>query len=243
MTRPSDLSHVWFTYYRQTHWVRFRLTLCCNCTSSSLAVKNGSCLLTPDKRIQPGFRNQVPEETSPLSPACWSTRPATGCGTRSTSLLVHRTSSVNCQEMETCMVRACYTPWWPLQGHPSGHLRGGQCCGQQQKCWKDNIRDWTPCPCRDCTWGPPAEGTEGGSLLNHPSCSPDDLISHGIELDWSPWGKAILMRDHPSFQASLSWNLSLSYSMQINPLLPGNILLSTSLLLFRIVSIMRFSLI
>ena len=30
--------------------------------------------------------------------------------------------SFTCQETETCMVRACYTPQQPLQNHPSGHL-------------------------------------------------------------------------------------------------------------------------
>ena len=34
------------------------------------------------------------------------------------------TSSGNCQETETCMVRACHTPRQPLQNHPSGHLGG-----------------------------------------------------------------------------------------------------------------------
>ena len=34
------------------------------------------------------------------------------------------TSSGNCQETETCMVRACHTPRQPLQNHPLGHLGG-----------------------------------------------------------------------------------------------------------------------
>ena len=34
------------------------------------------------------------------------------------------TSSGNCQETETCMVRACNTPRQPLQNHPSGHHCG-----------------------------------------------------------------------------------------------------------------------
>ena len=32
------------------------------------------------------------------------------------------TSSGNCQETETCIVRACYTPRQALQNHQSGHL-------------------------------------------------------------------------------------------------------------------------
>ena len=35
-----------------------------------------------------------------------------------------RTSSGNCQETDTCLVRACHTPRRPLQNHPSGHLGG-----------------------------------------------------------------------------------------------------------------------
>ena len=34
------------------------------------------------------------------------------------------TFSGNCQETETCMVRAYHTPRQPLQNHPSGHLGG-----------------------------------------------------------------------------------------------------------------------
>ena len=34
------------------------------------------------------------------------------------------TSSGNCKETETCMVRACYMPRQPLRNHPSGNLGG-----------------------------------------------------------------------------------------------------------------------
>ena len=34
------------------------------------------------------------------------------------------TSSGNCQETDTRMVRACHKPRQPLQNHPSGHLGG-----------------------------------------------------------------------------------------------------------------------
>ena len=47
----------------------------------------------------------------------------------------------NCQEMETPLVWACYTPQQPLQNHLSGHLEGGWCCDGQRKCWMDNITD------------------------------------------------------------------------------------------------------
>ena len=34
------------------------------------------------------------------------------------------TSSGNCQETETCMVRVCHMARQPVQNHPSGHLGG-----------------------------------------------------------------------------------------------------------------------
>ena len=42
-----------------------------------------------------------------------------------------------------------------------------------------------PCPCQNCSHGPPAEKTGGGSLLNRPLYPPDDLISQGTELKWT----------------------------------------------------------
>ena len=39
------------------------------------------------------------------------------------------------------------------------------------------------CPCQNCSQGPPAEKTGGGSLLNRPSCPPDDQIGKGTELN------------------------------------------------------------
>ena len=38
-----------------------------------------------------------------------------------------------------------------------------------------------PCPCQNCSRGPPAEKTGRGSLLNRPSCPPDDPIGQGTE--------------------------------------------------------------
>ena len=40
-------------------------------------------------------------------------------------------------------------------------------------------------PYQNCSQGPPAEKTGRGSLLNHPSCSPDDPIHQGTELKWT----------------------------------------------------------
>ena len=70
----------------------------------------------------PGFRVQVHEESSPYLLGAQDQQP----GAKQDQLLCRSTgtSSGNCREMETCTVWACYTPWQPLQNHPSGHLGG-----------------------------------------------------------------------------------------------------------------------
>ena len=40
-----------------------------------------------------------------------------------------------------------------------------------------------PCPCRNCSHRPPAEKTGRESLLNRPSCLPDNPICPGTELN------------------------------------------------------------
>ena len=40
-----------------------------------------------------------------------------------------------------------------------------------------------PCPYPNCLQGPPAEKTGKGSLLNCPSCPPNDPIGQGVELN------------------------------------------------------------
>ena len=67
------------------------------------------------------FRNQTHEETSPYlllgaqDQRLGAKQDQLPCGSTGTS-------SGNCQETETCIVRACRTPRQPLQNHPSGHL-------------------------------------------------------------------------------------------------------------------------
>ena len=97
----------------------------------------------------------------------WSTRPTAECGARSISQWVHRNLLVaQCQETETCMVRACYTPRQPLQNHPSratwrvgdtvvgrgnagwttsksGHSFPCQNCPQWPQSVKGLVLDWT----------------------------------------------------------------------------------------------------
>ena len=80
-------------------------------------------LLADSVKKNPGFPNQVHEETSPYllfgaqDQRLGSDKDQLPCGSTGTS-------SGKCQEMETCMVWACHTPRQPLQNHPSGHHEG-----------------------------------------------------------------------------------------------------------------------
>ena len=53
-----------------------------------------------------------------------STRPTMGAEQDQLPCRSTETSSGNCEETETCMVRACHTLLQPLLNHPSGHLGG-----------------------------------------------------------------------------------------------------------------------
>ena len=44
------------------------------------------------------------------------------------------------------------------------------------------MKEWASLTCQNCSQGLPAEKTGRGSLLNRPSCPPDDLIGQGTEL-------------------------------------------------------------
>ena len=56
--------------------------------------------------------------------ACWSRRATIGYGADQPRCWSTGTSSGNCQETETHVVRACHTPRQPLQNHSSRRLRG-----------------------------------------------------------------------------------------------------------------------
>ena len=114
----------------------------------------------------------------------WSTRPTTVCRARSTSLWVHRNL------------------FWQLSGDRNVHGSGmSHTTTASQKLFfgapwrvgdavdgKGNA-GWTtsnsgyPCPCQICSQGPRAEKTGRGSLLNRPSCPPDDPIGQGTEVN------------------------------------------------------------
>ena len=80
-------------------------------------------LLAHSQEKDSGYRNLAHEETSPyLQLGAQDQRLGVEqdrlpCGSAGTS-------SGNCQETETCMVRACHMPQQHLQNHPSGHLGG-----------------------------------------------------------------------------------------------------------------------
>ena len=94
------------------------------------------------------------------------------------------TSSGNWQQTETCMVRARHTPRQPLQNHPSGHLgRVGDAVVGIRNAGRTTLKSGHPCPCKNSSQGPHAEKTGRGSLLNRPSCPPDDPIGQGTELN------------------------------------------------------------
>ena len=109
----------------------------------------------------------------------------TGYVARSTPLPVHRNLFWNCQETETDL-------------HGSGTLHATTASPKPffRAPWR--VEDtmvsrgnagWTasksghPCPCQNYSQGPPAEKTGRGSLLNRPSCPPDDSIGQGTELN------------------------------------------------------------
>ena len=95
--------------------------------------------------------------------------------------MVKKFTPVWIQETETGMVRACHTPQQPLQNHSSGHL-GGWVVGRGNAGWTTS-KSGHSCWCQNCLQGPPTEETGRGSLLNYPSCPPDDPIGPGTELN------------------------------------------------------------
>ena len=148
--------------------------------------KTLTLLADSGKKKNPGFRNFSVFPT-------WTTRPTTGCGARSTSLgLVgpQEPFLATVKETETCVVRACHTPRQRLQNHPSRHLGGwafNAVVGRGNAGWTTSKHRY-PCPCKNCSQGPPAEKTGRGFLLNRPSCPPpssptDYSISPGTGIE------------------------------------------------------------
>ena len=82
------------------------------------------------------------------------------------------------------MVRACHTPRQPLQNHPSGHL-GGWATPWSAEEMLDGQHQRVDIPAHAGTAhkGLLQKRLEEKSLLNRPSCPPDDLIGQGTELN------------------------------------------------------------
>ena len=55
-----------------------------------------------------------------------------------------------------------------------GTVEGWRRRGRQRKCWMGDIKEWTSCPCQNCSQGPSAERTARRALPNRPSCPNND---------------------------------------------------------------------
>ena len=112
----------------------------------------------------PGFQNQVPEETSPyLPPGAQHQR----LGAKF-FLQLSREGMSNLDSLSKTI----------LQGTLEGWQQGGNAGWTTSK-------SRHPCPCQSFSQGPSAEMTGRGSLLNCSSCSPHDPIGQGTELNWT----------------------------------------------------------
>ena len=103
-------------------------------------------------------------------------RSPTGCGGRSVSLWVHRNISRQLSTDEnvhgsgmshatTASPKPSFKAPWKVDDTVVGRENAG---------WTTS-KSGHPCPCQNCSQGPPAEKTGRVSLLNRPSCPPDDF--------------------------------------------------------------------
>ena len=94
------------------------------------------------------------------------------------------TSSGNCQETDTCMVRACQTQQQPLKNHRSGHLGGWVTPWSEEEMLDgQHQRVDIPAHAKTAHKGLLQKKIGRGSLLNRLLCPPDDLIGEGTELN------------------------------------------------------------
>ena len=148
---------------------------------SYTVVKHGPCLLTLKKRIQ------VFETKRTSKILCFSYlehKTNDWCGARSTSLWVHRNlfwqSSRDGNLYGSGMSHA--TTASPKPSFRAPWRVGYAVVGRGNAGWTTS-KSGHPCPCQSCSQEPPAEKTGRGSLLNRPSCPPDDSIGQGTELN------------------------------------------------------------
>ena len=95
------------------------------------------------------------------------------------------TSSSNCQETETCMVRAWHTPWQPLENYSSGHLGGWATPWSPEEMLQDNIKEWTFLPMPKLLTIASCRKDGKRFSAESPLCTPDDPIGQEIELNWT----------------------------------------------------------
>ena len=94
------------------------------------------------------------------------------------------TSSGNCRETETCMLRACHTSRQPLQIIFQGTLKGGQLPWLAEEVLDGQYeRVDIPAHARTAHNSLLQKSLEEDLLLNRPSSSPNDPISQGTELN------------------------------------------------------------
>ena len=126
--------------------------------SSSTAVKLGPSLLTLKKGS--GFQNEVHEETSlylllgAQDQRLGAEQDQLPCGSTGTS-------RGNCQETETGMVLACHTPHAtasPTSSFSAPWRVGDAVVDRGNAGWITS-KSGHPCPCQNCSKGPPAEKT------------------------------------------------------------------------------------
>ena len=120
-----------------------------------------------------------------------STRPTTACGARSASLWVHRDLFWNCQETETRkQVQALQAPDMshattasPEPSFMEPWRLGDAAVSRGNAGWTTS-KTGHPCPFQKRSQGPAAEKKKTGrSLLNRPSCPPDDPIGQETGLN------------------------------------------------------------
>ena len=162
-----------------------------------MVVKRGPCLPTLKRSIQAFKNKRVRKLPTSLT---WSTRPMTGCGARPTffvgplepllaTVKWWKSAWFGCVTLHESFSKTSFrAPWtWRV---------GSTVVDRGNAGWTAS-KSGHPCPCQNCSQGPPAEKNGRGSLLKRPSCSSDHLIGQGTELEWT---------DLSSTVSRQSWN-------------------------------------
>ena len=165
--------------------------------------------LSSDRKVQTcwlwekesGFPDQVPDETSPHL-LLGLVRPTTGCGTRLTSLWVYRNLFWQLSRDENSQGSGMpyATTASPKSSFKSARRMGDAVVDRGNAGWTTS-KNGHPCPCQSCSQGPPAEKNGRGSLLNRPSCPPDESIGQGTEVNWTVKVNVLLTHNSDGFRS------------------------------------------